>query len=75
MDVGGVDDDRLLVSIRSVEGDVFEEALQDSMQASRADILRAPVHLGCNAGEFRDAIFSELEGDALGAEQADVLTR
>ena len=50
-----------------MEGDVVEEALEDRVEAARADVLVAGVDLLGDAGDLFDAVGREREIDGVGA--------
>src|SRR6266550_4718513 len=72
-DIGGVDADGLTREIRSGEGDVFEDLLENGVQAAGADVLRPRVHVLSDAGQLLDAARVEDQLDSFRAEQRGVL--
>ena len=74
-DLGLVDDDVLFGSVRGVEAQVFEHALQDRVQPAGADILGRSVHVEGDVGHGFDRRFGKLEVDPLGAQKRLVLAQ
>ena len=73
LDESRIDDERLAAAVFRVEAHVLEQFLHHRLQPPRADVLERFVDLGGDAGERRDAVVGEGDGDALGAEQRLVL--
>src|SRR3990167_7440571 len=73
VDVIGIDTDRLLVmlgrQVAGAEGHLFEQALEQGVQASCTDILGLLVDLPGDLGNPLDAVCGELDVQALGVEQ------
>ena len=59
--------------IGGFEADILDQPLHHRMQAARADILDLFVDLAGEAGDFGDALFGEIDRDALGRHQGGVL--
>src|SRR6476469_4276632 len=70
---GAVDYDLLALLVGGVEGDVVKNALHHRGEAARADILDIGVHLDGDVGDSVDRVRGELEIDAFGLHQRDVL--
>src|SRR5215472_10066228 len=73
MDVGGVDHHRALATLGGIEGKLIEHALEHRVQAARADVFAARVHLRSDLRERAYRVLGEGQLDALGRHQGDVL--
>ena len=74
MDVAGVDRSaRAARQLRRIERQLLEQPFQHRMQAPRADILRARIHLRRDLRQRRHPILGETDLHALGLQQRDVL--
>src|SRR5690348_9877365 len=67
--------DRILfpILVRRLEGNRIKQTLEHRMQAPRADVLGALVHLESDFCHAADTIGREFQRDALGSEQGGVL--
>ena len=66
VDVGLVDDNVLVLKLRSVERDVFEELLKQRVEAAGADVFRLLVDVASELRDAADGILLERELDADG---------
>src|SRR5579859_1597459 len=74
-DVGGVDFYGFLFQVGAGKGNLFEHFFHDGVQAARADVFRALVDLGGEAGDFLKAVVGKDQLDTFGFEQGFVLFR
>src|SRR6266851_8578042 len=71
--VGGIHFDVFLLEVRSFKGQFVQNFFKDSVEAAGADVFRLLVDDGC---ELRDGVYGvvgDVELDAFGFEQRDVL--
>ncbi len=72
--VFSVDFDGLaVIHFGCAERDLFEKFFHDGVEASCADVFGACVDFGTDASEFVDGIVVEVDFEALGFEECDVL--
>src|ERR1019366_2299004 len=64
--VDGVDFDRLLLQIGTVERNILQQFFEDGMEAARPDVLRGFVDFRGEAGYLLKRVFGEGQLDALG---------
>ena len=58
-----VDGDVLIFEVRRIEGEVFQDTLQDRIEAAGADVFGLGIHTGGDVGDGGDGVFGE--GDVL----------
>mgnify|MGYP002942642323 CR=1 FL=1 len=68
-----VDGDVLVFEIRRIEGEVFQDALQDRIEATGADVFGLGIHAGGDVGDGGEGVFGEGDVDAFGLEERGVL--
>ena len=73
LDVCGVDGDLLAAHVAGVERQLVEQALEDRVQAPRADVLGLLVHDRGEARHLADRVLAERQGDAFRAKESGVL--
>src|SRR5208283_450521 len=73
VNVGGIYLHRFLFQVRRFERELIQDFFQNRVQTARADVFRLLIHAGGKFGDGLYGIFSELELDALGIQQGDVL--
>ncbi len=59
--------------LRCREGDVFQDALEDGVEAAGANVVHKSVHFLCNLGDLPDGCISEDELHALCGNQCLLL--
>ena len=59
VDVGTVDGDRMAVAVGRFEAEGVEQALEHGVQAARADVFLAVVHLRGDVGDAFDRVLRE----------------
>src|SRR5262249_13179543 len=72
-DVGGIDFHILLLEVRRFERNLIKNLFKNGMQAARADVFGLFVHAGGIAGHGRDGVLGDIELDAFGLEESDIL--
>ena len=77
VDVGRVDHDRCAIllagQVAGAEGDFFQQAFEQGVQAACADVLGFLVDLVGNLGDALDTFGNELDAQAFGVQQGGVL--
>ena len=73
VDVGFVDDDALVLELRRVERDVFEELFEERMEAAGADVFGLLVDVAGELGDAADGAVFEFQFDAFRCEHGLVL--
>lgn len=68
-----VDGDVLVFEVRRIEGEVFQDALQDRIEAAGADVFGLGIHAGGDVGDGGEGVFGEGDVDAFGLEERGVL--
>lgn len=68
-----VDGDVLIFEVRRIEGEVFQDALQDRIEATGADVFGLGIHTGGDVGDGGESVFGEGDVDAFGLEERGVL--
>ena len=68
-----VDGDVLVFEVRRIEGEVFQDALQDRIEAAGADVFGLCIHAGGDVGDGGEGVFGEGDVDAFGLEERGVL--
>lgn len=68
-----VDGDVLVLKVRRIEGEVFQDALQDRIEAAGADVFGLGIHAGGDVGDSGEGVFGEGDVDAFGLEERGVL--
>lgn len=68
-----VDGDVLVFEVRRIEGEVFQDALQDRIEATGADVFGLGIHAGGDVGDGGEGVFGEGDVDAFGLEERGVL--
>jgi hypothetical protein len=63
----------LAAAVAGGEGNFFEEAFEDGVEAAGADVFDAVVDVGGEVGEGVDGVFGEGEVEAFGADEGAVL--
>ena len=58
-----VDGDVLVFEVRRIEGEVFQDALQDRIEAAGADVFGLCIHAGGDVGDGGEGVLGE--GDVL----------
>src|SRR5258708_902280 len=71
--VSGVNLHVLFLEVGRFERDFVENFLEDGVQTARADIFGLLVHAGGETGDGGDGVFGDVELDAFGLQQCDVL--
>jgi hypothetical protein len=71
--IGGVDPDGLAIAVRGHERNLVEHALHHGLQPPRADILDRRIDGHRHVGERVDRFRGDVERDALGLHQRDIL--
>src|SRR2546423_6386853 len=73
MDIRGIYFDIFLFQIRRLEGKLVENFFENGVQTSSADIFRLLVDTGSEFSDGVDSVLSNVELDAFGLEQRDIL--
>lgn len=68
-----VDGDVLVFEVRRIEGEVFQDALQDRIEAAGADIFGLGIHAGGDVSDRGEGVLGEGDIDAFGLEERGVL--
>lgn len=68
-----VDGDVLIFEVRRIEGEVFQDALQDRIEAAGADVFGLGIHARGDVGDSGEGVFGEGDVDAFGLEERGVL--
>ena len=68
-----VDGDVLVFEVRRIEGKVFQNALQDRIEAAGTDVFGLCIHAGGNVGDGGKGVLGEGDVDAFGLEERGVL--
>lgn len=68
-----VDGDVLILEVRRIEGEVFQNALQYRIEAAGADVFGLGIHAGGDVGDGGKGVFGEGDVDAFGLEERGVL--
>ena len=69
-----VDGDVLIFEVRRIEGEVFQDALQDRIEAAGADVFGLGIHAGGDVGDGGEGVLGEGDVDAFGLEERGVLS-
>ncbi len=77
VDIGSVDADRLALllagQVGGAEGDLFQQPLEQGVQATGADVLGLLVDLPGDLGDALDAVLEKLDVQPFGLQQLAVL--
>ena len=68
-----VDGDVLVFEVRRIKGEVFQDALQDRIEAAGADVFGLCIHAGGDVGDGGEGVLGEGDVDAFGLEERGVL--
>src|SRR5947208_11122372 len=71
--VGGVNLHVFLLEVGRFERDFVQNFFEDGVEAASANVFGLLVHVGGKAGDGGDGVFCDVELDALGFQQRDVL--
>ena len=72
-DIFRINGDGLAIHFAGIVGDIFDQTLQDGMQATRADVLGGFVDLPGSLRDTLDAVIREFNIDAFGGHQRFIL--
>src|SRR6202158_1013308 len=72
-DVGAVNLHVFLLEVGRFERDFVQNFFEDGVEAAGADVFGLLVHAGGEAGDGGDGVFGDVELDAFGLQQRDVL--
>src|SRR2546425_2234839 len=72
-DVGGINLHVFLLEVGRFERDFVQNFFEDGVQAAGADVFGLFVHAGGEAGDGGDRVFGDVELDAFGLQERDVL--